>query len=171
MKKFIIEVTTNWCGEGNQYGAYAKCQEDIEDIAQMTAWENFIGFSGIEGILEELFPEVEDEEYTDEQRSEAEERESEYFSYTIREVDGKDDEETFGYLEIIWDARAVKNDNNQISCFEGCDHDCANCHVPSIDPEDCENCLREAEESGFEYERNFTYEDGCWICANCRQPV
>lgn len=38
---------------------------------------------------------------------------------------------------------------------------------PWYEPEDCEDCLAEAEESGIEYERNFTWKDGTWICDSC----
>ena len=53
----------------------------------------------------------------------------------------------------------------------GCDHDCMECDVPSIEPESCQNCMDNAEDSGVEYEGNFTYQGGCWYCDTCRQPV
>lgn len=53
----------------------------------------------------------------------------------------------------------------------GCDFCCMECEVPNITPEWCEDCAREAEESGFDYEFNVTYQNGYWECGNCRQPV
>ena len=41
---------------------------------------------------------------------------------------------------------------------------------PWYESEDCEYCLDEAEESGFEYEHNFTWENGIWVCDQCGQP-
>lgn len=41
---------------------------------------------------------------------------------------------------------------------------------PWYESEDCEYCLEEAEESGFEYEHNFTWENGTWVCDQCGQP-
>ena len=41
---------------------------------------------------------------------------------------------------------------------------------PWYDSESCEHCLEEAEESGFEYEHNFTWENGTWVCDHCGQP-
>ena len=36
--------------------------------------------------------------------------------------------------------------------------------------EDCEECMEECENSGIEYEANFTWKDGCWICDSCGRP-
>ena len=29
MKRFVIEVSTNWCGEDNKYGAYAENEDEL----------------------------------------------------------------------------------------------------------------------------------------------
>jgi len=42
---------------------------------------------------------------------------------------------------------------------------------PWYEPEDCEYCLEEAEDSGVEYEHNFTWKDGSWICDSCGRYV
>lgn len=49
--------------------------------------------------------------------------------------------------------------------------DCINCDIPTIDPEDCESCKRNAEENGFEYEHNVTWKNGMWVCDNCNRGV
>lgn len=36
-----------------------------------------------------------------------------------------------------------------------------------FEPEECEYCLEDCEESVIEYEKNFTWENGCWVCDNC----
>lgn len=53
----------------------------------------------------------------------------------------------------------------------GCDFNCIECEIPQIEPEDCENCLTNDEESGIEYEANFTYVNGTWQCGNCGGSV
>lgn len=53
----------------------------------------------------------------------------------------------------------------------GCDMNCMECEIPEIEPEWCENCMEEMEESGIEYEPNFVYENDVWLCDNCRAPV
>lgn len=40
-----------------------------------------------------------------------------------------------------------------------------------VEPEDCEECKQECEDSGVEYESNFEKQGDIWICANCRRPV
>lgn len=53
----------------------------------------------------------------------------------------------------------------------GCDYDCMECEVPTVEPEYCEDCESQAEEDGVEYEPNFTHKNGCWTCENCRGAV
>ena len=40
---------------------------------------------------------------------------------------------------------------------------------PGYEPEECE-CKEEMEEDGFEYTKDFTAEDGTWICDHCGRP-
>ena len=42
----------------------------------------------------------------------------------------------------------------------GCNYNCRNCEVPLVEPEWCEDCAQEAEESGFEYEFNVIHKNG-----------
>ena len=50
----------------------------------------------------------------------------------------------------------------------GCDYRCMECEVPTTEPEWCERCAQEAEDSEIEYEFNVTYKTGSWTCENCR---
>ena len=102
-KKFTINVYTNWCGESNDFGAIAKSEEELYDTAQSAAFENFQSFSGIEGVLEEMFGSEED--YTPEQFDEACEVEGEYYGFTIEEFEA--DEEEWEYYDIIYDGREL----------------------------------------------------------------
>ena len=53
----------------------------------------------------------------------------------------------------------------------GCDYNCIDCEIPDITPEECKDCMREAEENGVEYEFNVNYKNGWWECDNCRKPL
>jgi len=104
MNKYIIEVYTNWCGEDDTFCAIAEhdSDEDLNNIAAMLSYDNFSQFSGFNAILEEMFPEVEDEEYTDEMIAEATDEEGEYYGYTIHEA--TDDElEYWEDYELVYD--------------------------------------------------------------------
>lgn len=57
------------------------------------------------------------------------------------------------------------------NCEECKVHNCMECEVPQIEPEDCEDCRKQSEEDGVEYEANFTHKNGYWECDNCRKPV
>lgn len=59
----------------------------------------------------------------------------------------------------------IEDDNPIESDFD--EHD----EEPMIEPEDCEYCLKECEESNIEYEANFYHEGGCWYCEHCNRPV
>lgn len=102
MNKYLVTLYTNWCGEDNEYLAYAESESELESNADLgtAAYENFSDFGGFEKILEELFPDV--EEYTDEMEAEAAEVEREYYGYSIEEFP-EDHEES--WYDIIYDAR------------------------------------------------------------------
>lgn len=101
-KKFIIEVGTAWCGEDNQFGALAENESEIWDVANSAAYDNFSDFNGREGIAEELFPDVDFEDLTEDQRDEISEVEGDYYFSIIREVEDDNDAEFFDNLEIIY---------------------------------------------------------------------
>ena len=102
-KRYILEVSTNWCGEHNEYAVISNSDtnEDLLGLAQMMAYDNFSNFGGWESVLEELFPEVEEGEYTKEQEDEASEVEGEYYEWSISGFEGNDEE--FGWYELVYD--------------------------------------------------------------------
>lgn len=104
MNKYIIDVYTNWCGEDDTFCAIADSDsnEDLNNIAAMLSYDNFAQFSGFTTILEELFPEVEDEEYTDEMIKEAMDIEGDYYGFTIREATDEELEYWEDY-ELVYD--------------------------------------------------------------------
>lgn len=101
-KKFIIEVSTAWCGEDNQFGAFAESEAELYDIADTLAFDNFSDFNGREAIAEELFSEVSYDDLTDEQIEEIDCVETEYYYSNIREVEDDNDAEFFDNLEIVY---------------------------------------------------------------------
>lgn len=103
MKRFLINVYTSWCGEENDFVAIAESRlsDGLESAAGYAAYENFSGFSGIDAILEEMFPD--EEEYTDEMFDEAAKIEGDYYGYSIEEWDETRDEEEWSWYELIYD--------------------------------------------------------------------
>lgn len=101
-KKFIIEVSTAWCGEDNQFGAFAESEAELYDIADLLAFDNFSDFNGRETIAEELFSEVNYEDLTDEQIEKIDCVEGDYYFSSIREVEDDNDAELFDNLEIVY---------------------------------------------------------------------
>ena len=106
MRRFLINIETNWCGEDNTYSAYAKTEEELEDLAEKLAYDNFSSSNGFEEILSELFPDV--DEYTDEMNDQAAEVESGYYGYSITEWDKDDPEEEWEDYELVYDGRENK---------------------------------------------------------------
>lgn len=106
-KKFLIQVTTNWYGMDQTYAAIAEDESDLEKLAEELAFNNFSDFDCMSDILEELFPNVEYGEYSDDQRDEAAGIEGEYYGYTIEEYE--DPEEEWEWYEIVYDCTKDKN--------------------------------------------------------------
>ena len=110
MKRWLINVETNWCGMDNTYSAYAEFEENLYEIAQQLAYENFESFGGFDPILEELFPEVEDGEYTEEMQEVAGEIEGDYYDYYIQSWDESRPEEEWDWYDCVYDGRDIELD-------------------------------------------------------------
>lgn len=106
-KKYIIDVSTNWCGEENSYAAYAESEYELDAIAGCLAYDNFAEFDGFEAVKAELFPDVLDEDYTMDQEIEAAEVEGDYYSYTVRLVETEEEEKEFSYLDLVYDGEHI----------------------------------------------------------------
>lgn len=87
MAKYVLKCYTSWCGEDNSFGVITNNTESEEflNACDMLAYDNFNSFSGFDAILEEMFPEVEGGEYTEEQEQEAAEVEGEYYGWNLEE--------------------------------------------------------------------------------------
>ena len=94
MKRYLIHVDTAWCGMDNSYAIETDSKiEDLQYVAQELAFDNFSSFGCELYVMEELFPEVENEEdYTDEMWDTYNKVEAEYYYYNIDEFEGSDEE-------------------------------------------------------------------------------
>lgn len=103
MKRFLINVSTNWCGEENTFSAIANNESELDKVAEEVAYNNFCSYGGQDAILKELFGD--EEEYTDEMFDEASEIESEYYFYDIEEWDEERSDEEWDWYELVYDGR------------------------------------------------------------------
>lgn len=103
MKRFLLHVNTEWCGEDNTYAAYAKSEDELYDFLEELAHENFSDFGGFEKVLEELFPGVQPGDYTEEMYEKAAEREGEYYYGSIEEWDETRSEEEWDNYPLVRD--------------------------------------------------------------------
>jgi hypothetical protein len=103
-KKYILNVGTSWCGENNEFAIITDNADSpqLNNFCELTAYENFCEFEGSKGVLEDLFPDVVDEEYSDEQIDEASSEEHNYYSWNI-ELYNEEDHGSFDWYELIWE--------------------------------------------------------------------
>lgn len=77
--RFLIHVSTNWCGMDDTVRAIADNEEDLYDLAEQLAYDNFESYN--------LWEEID---------------ESNYYGYSIEEFTG-DDEEWKEYAGMIYE--------------------------------------------------------------------
>lgn len=85
MKRFLIHVDTNWCGEEDTFRAVAESEIELWDIAEQLAYDNFYSFGHDQDIAEE-------EGYDPDETA--------YYSFSIEECE--DDEEWNEYSGEIY---------------------------------------------------------------------
>lgn len=92
MKRFLIHVETEWVGTEEIYRAEAESREDLYEIAEQLALENFLACGFEETIAEEhnYDPDMMTDSDWDELWDIVDE--SEYYSWTIEEFKGTDEE-------------------------------------------------------------------------------
>ena len=59
MKKFLITVSTDWCGEDQSYRIEAESEHDIEELADEIAYDNWEQYNHLDDIATELGYDVE----------------------------------------------------------------------------------------------------------------
>ena len=92
MKRFLIHVETEWVGTDETYRAEAESREDLYEIAEQLALENFLACGFEETIAEERG--YDPDKMTDDDWNELWDivDESEYYSWTIEEFKGTNEE-------------------------------------------------------------------------------
>lgn len=92
MKRFLIHVSTYWCGMDDTFRAVAEDETQLWDLAEELAYQNFQSY----GLDEEI---AEDQGYNPDEMSEEdwdkmwdEVDESAYYSHSIEEFDGNSTE-------------------------------------------------------------------------------
>ena len=92
MKRFLIHVETEWVGTEEIYRAEAESREDLYEIAEQLALENFLACRFEETIAEEHG--YDPDKMTDDDWNELWDTidESEYYSWTIEEFKGTNEE-------------------------------------------------------------------------------
>jgi hypothetical protein len=103
MPRFLIHVTTAWCGMDQDYAAIANNEEELEDIAQNAAYDNFADFDCLEQAIEDEYPDVDSDDITDEMKDVVIEKERDYYGYSIEPWDEERPEEEWGWYELRWD--------------------------------------------------------------------
>lgn len=102
MNRYLIHVSTNWCGMDNVFRAIAESEDDLHDIAQELAYDNFESYNLWEEIAREEGYDLDEMTEADWDRLYEEIDESNYYGYEIEEFNG-DDEEWEEYRGMIYE--------------------------------------------------------------------
>lgn len=91
MKRFLIHVSTYWCGTDSTFRAVAESETELRDLAEQLAYDNFRSYDCDNDIAEEEG--YDPDEMTDEDWDRLWETvdETAYYDFTIEEC--KDDDE------------------------------------------------------------------------------
>lgn len=54
MKRFLIHVSTHWCGEEDTFRAVAESESDLWDLAEQLAYDNFYSYGHDQDIAKEV---------------------------------------------------------------------------------------------------------------------
>lgn len=103
MKKVIITVDTNWCGMKQEYASILpddyETNEEVQSFLQSLAYDNFENYGCSEYVLEDMFDydyDLEEETgdgYTVDQYDEAAKGESDYYDWSVDEINEDDEDE------------------------------------------------------------------------------
>lgn len=92
MKKFLIECDTNWCGTNAAYRATADSIDELWDIAEQLAYENFQQYDLWKEIAVEEGYDPDDMTEGDWDSLYQNSDESEYYNYVINPFEGTEEE-------------------------------------------------------------------------------
>ena len=98
LKRFLIHCSTAWCGMDDTFRAVAEKEEDLWDLADQLAYDNFMSYGGSDLILEDYDTEDMSEDEIETILEDVEE--SDYYYASIEECE--DDKEWNSYIgEVI----------------------------------------------------------------------
>lgn len=105
LKRFLIHCSTEWCGMDNTFRAMAEKEEDLWELADQLAYDNFMDYGGIDLILEDY----DTDDLSEEEIETIIEgiNECDYYYASIEEC--KDDEEWNDYNDKIINIELLKN--------------------------------------------------------------
>ena len=87
MKRFLIHVSTNWCGMDQTYRAEAENEMDLWDIAEELAYDNFQSYGCEESVAEEWGYDPDEMEDSDWDELWSKTNECDYYSSSVEEFD------------------------------------------------------------------------------------
>lgn len=91
MKRFLIHVSTYWCGMDNTFRAEAESELELYEIADQLAYDNFQSYGCEADIAEEEGYDPDEMEDSDWDKLWETVDESQYYNFTIEEFEGDDD--------------------------------------------------------------------------------
>lgn len=102
MKKFIIKLGTDWCGEDNSVAAIAPDEYTLDEIANELAYENFESYNHFEDICQEL--ELNSDDMSPKDWETYYDNELNFYYYIIKEVKTPEDLLYFNELELVYES-------------------------------------------------------------------
>lgn len=100
MKRFLIHVSTYWCGMDDTFRAVAESEMELWDLAEQLAYDNFQSYSCENDIAEGEGYDPDEMEESDWDELWSRVDESTYYSFSIEECE--DDEEWNEYSGEIY---------------------------------------------------------------------
>lgn len=88
MKQFLIHVGTNWCGMNNTFRTMAENEDDLNEIANQLAYENFHSYGCEDDIAIEFGYDPDNMEDEDWNELWENVNKSDYYYYNIEEFIG-----------------------------------------------------------------------------------
>lgn len=92
MKRFLINVSTDWCGEENQFRAVAENAEELEELGYELACDNLESYGHDSDMAEYLGYNLEEMNDVDWNDFYNEYSPSDFCDYSIEEFTGTDEE-------------------------------------------------------------------------------
>lgn len=107
LKRFVIHVSTNWCGMDQEYPAVAESESAIWDLAEQLAYDNFQSYDLWVDIAAEYGYDTDEMTDEDWDTLQSEVDEAEYYSSNIEEFNGDEEE----WNDLVHDAGQVYTPN------------------------------------------------------------